>query len=175
MVEGGGGCEFCLLRQDAPRSNLPPPSAAVADRLREAVRSGRPTLDLYNTHFWNWQERTDGFGPCQESVDFWKLDKPIVYAELPAHVHSHVDRYATELLDCTLRHGFHGALFWAYNDPGSKLLDALQVLTKASAALPTSIASYEALVSWLAEPQSPPPTLRPPPSPCPPRPPPLRP
>ena len=162
----------------------------------------RPTLDLYNAHFWNWQERFDGFGPCQEDVAFWHLDKPIVFAELPAHIHSHVDRcaesraapapprcpvaspahaplhflchpralaptascararapccwhsYSKELLECILRHRFNGGLFWAFNDPGSKLLDAVDTLAAASSAanplVPAGAASYEALLTWL--------------------------
>ena len=47
-----------------------------------AIADGPPTLDVYNTHFWNWQERSDGFGPCQEGASFWQLDKPIVLVHL---------------------------------------------------------------------------------------------
>ena len=125
-------------------------AATVTERLRAAVgRGARPTLDLYNSHFWNWQERTDGFGPCQQSFDWWRLDKPLVFAELPAHVHSHVDRFAAELTQCTIHNRFHGLLFWAHNDPGTPMLDAVAVLANTSRALPPSDASYSALVAWL--------------------------
>ena len=113
------------------------------------MSGGRPTLDLYNAHFWNWQERQDGFGPCQERANFWNLDKPLVYAELPAHIHSHVDRYAAELTECALRNGFAGVLFWAYNDPGYKLLDAIDVVANATRRLGSGVASFEAVVAWL--------------------------
>ena len=82
----------------------------------------RPTLDLFNVHFWNWMERDDGFGPCQGPAAFWHSEKPIVFAELPAHIKSHVERYSHELLDCVLRGGFNGAMFWAFNDQGTRRL-----------------------------------------------------
>jgi hypothetical protein len=190
------GCGFCADRpQPAATSAAPPLGAALISRLRAAVASGRPTLDLYNTvrcasappmeplslslplslacggawtcelsvgsilsrlrstfgtgrsdrtacvarsrSFDLWaglpslaagcwltrdahpeamdRDSPAQFGPCQEEASFWQLDKPIVYAELPSHVHSHVDRYATELTQCTVAHGFNGLLFWAYN------------------------------------------------------------
>jgi len=151
------GCMFCIKRP-RPGARLAPAiplSASALNRLRTLIRapgdgeSARPTLDLYNTHFWNWQEREDGFGPCQEKVGFWHLDKPIVFAEIPAHIHSHVDRFATELAACTVNNGYQGLLFWAYNDPGSKLLDAVEVLADTTARLPESSSSYEALAGWL--------------------------
>eukprot|EP00966_Prymnesium_polylepis_P199827 4631043-Prymnesium_polylepis.2 len=89
--------------------------------------TSRGTLDLYNVHFWGWMERYDGFGPCQESIDFWRLDKPTIFAELPSKVHSNgqnLDRDSTQLLGCALDNGFAGALFWAHNDPGNPLRDA---------------------------------------------------
>ena len=42
-----------------------------------------PCLDLLNVHFWNWQEREDGFGPCNaDDAAFWLPTKPLVYAEM---------------------------------------------------------------------------------------------
>ena len=141
-------------------------AAAASGRL-----AARPTLDLWNSHFWNWQERSDGYGPCNvEAAAFWQLDasRPLVFAELPAHIHSHVDRYSPELLGCLLERGFHGGLFWAYNDPGSKLEGAAATLAAASRAMPSE-ASYEALMAWVRAPTPPHPPPPPPPSPAPPR------
>ena len=130
----------------------------------------RPTLDLWNTHFWNWQERADGYGPCNvEGASFWGLDdgKPLVFAELPARVHSHVERLAPELLQCVLERGFGGAMFWAYNDPGNPLGDDVPaVLAHAVQSLPAEVASFEALAAWLRSP-SPPHPPPPPPLPLP--------
>ena len=131
---------------------------------------GRPTIDLFNTHFWNWQERVDGYGPCNvDDASFWMASKPIVFAELPAHIHSHVDRHSAELLECILKRGFNGGLFWAYNDPGSLLEDAGATLTKATSTLPHEAASFEALMAYVRSP-TPPHPLPPPPGPPPPRP-----
>ena len=132
---------------------------------------GRPTLDLLNTHFWSWQERDDGFGPCNvNSAAFWHFEdqRPVVYAEMPSHIHSHVDRDSRELLGCVLSRGFHGALFWAYNDPGSKLGDASATIAAVVESMPPGVASFEALLSWVRSPTPP----HPPPSPSPPLPPP---
>ena len=181
------GCGWCLDRPKATAGVSAIPSLSTSEirnRLRSAVGSGRPSLDLYNTHYWNWQERDDGFGPCQEKMIFWGLDKPLIFAEIPAHIHSHVDRYAKELMECTLDNEYNGLLWWAYNDPGSKLLNGIEVLEETYAKLPQSAASYEALVGWLNKPspqssyksvrKAPLPPRASPPPPPPPPPPPLR-
>ena len=85
----------------------------------------------------------------------------------PAHIHSHVDRYAKDLLDCVLSRHYQGALFWAYNDPGSKLGDAAGVLAAVRRALPDNVASFEALLRWVRAPAPPPPPPLPPPMPAP--------
>ena len=111
------GRSVANLWADAPLlmafERLPPATDGASSFLRgvPASQPARPTLDLYNAHFWNWMERDDGFGPCQEGASFWHADKPLVFAELPAHVKSHVERYSVELLECVLRHRFNGALF----------------------------------------------------------------
>ena len=50
---------------NAPADVVPTVSSKRDELLTKA--QPRPTLDLYNVHFWNWMERTDGFVGCSRA------------------------------------------------------------------------------------------------------------
>eukprot|EP00965_Chrysotila_dentata_P072144 2384044-Pleurochrysis_carterae.AAC.3 len=85
-------------------------------------------------------ERPDGWGPCQDKArsiaDGWRLNKPVVFGEMPTSVRASGEngkpliRTAADILQCIGDGGFGGGMFWAYNDNGTPMLDAVDELEK---------------------------------------------
>ena len=107
------------------------------------------TLDLFNVHYYDWMyDPSWGYDPCRKPASYWSggaTTKPVVVAELPPGS----DHYnASAMLECALRNGFAGDLFWAINDPSfpfGPAYDALRSFTSAHA----TATSYHKLVTWL--------------------------
>jgi len=118
--------------------------------LRAAYPAGGPdaVLDFYNVHYYDWMfDPSWGYDPCREPLSYWGVDKPTVVAELPA---SSQHYSPSEMLRCAQANGFSGDLFWAYNDPGFPLDQALPALSNFTRAQP-ALTSYANLLLWLQE------------------------
>jgi hypothetical protein len=115
--------------------------------LQTAYPSQVGKLDFYNVHFYDWMVNPSwGYDPCRANVSYWGMDKPVVVAELPP-TSSYYS--TTTMMNCALKNGFMGDMFWAYNDPAFPYTAALPSL-QAFARNYSDIASFSALVSWLS-------------------------
>jgi len=142
IVTTGSAC----LKWDS--ATVPP---AVANwwndaALKAAYSSSSAYLNFYQIHYYDWMYNSDwGYDPCRESASWWSLDKPTVVGELP----SDAGTYYTpdQFMNCTYFNDFIGEMFWAYNAdwPWTSALPALNNFYAAH----SSIANYQALVSWM--------------------------
>lgn len=144
VTVGSASLKWSTARPGGGQANFWSDTALAA-----AYSSPIGKLDFYNVHYYDWMYSPDwGYDPCRSGATpaYWGIDdKAVVIGELPS-TSAHYS--ATGMLQCAIKNGFAGDLFWAINDPSFDFAPALAALARFSAAHPSQT-SYPVLLSWL--------------------------
>merc|ERR1712070_1204286 len=119
--------------------------------LKKAYASTTGNMDFYNVHYYDWMYNDQwGYDPMRADVAHWKLDRPVVVAEMPAKS-SHYS--VTDLMQKSTGNGFKGVMFWAFNDPSNPVGAAISPLKSFAS---DHKVTYSAILAWLRSPSQPP-------------------
>lgn len=73
-------------------------------------------LDFYQVHYYDYMVPLDAdLYDTTKSVDYWKIDKPIIIGETPADSAKAKIHKVDEVIQLAKKNGFAGIMYWSYN------------------------------------------------------------